>query len=126
MLKARFKKRKVFVQKLTRICFLYLVCPEWKKTFFFPDFFNFSEICIIFAQIYIFWPFSFFKRGSIWREKNLSKIGQWIYISVHKILESQTQISHEKSKFVRGGGTRVSSTLPFSNRDFSHQNLKRC
>ena len=26
--KARFKKRKAFVQKLTRIRFLYLVCPK--------------------------------------------------------------------------------------------------
>ena len=32
-----------------------------KKIDFF-DFFNFSEICVIFAQICIFWPFSFFKR----------------------------------------------------------------
>ena len=28
LLKARFKKRKPFVQKLTRIRFLYLVCPK--------------------------------------------------------------------------------------------------
>ena len=59
MLKARFKKGKdLFKNTYT---FFIFGLPQMKKINFF-DFFNFSEICVIFAQICIFWPFSFFKR----------------------------------------------------------------
>ena len=79
-----------------------------KKNFFFPDFFNFSEICVIFAQICIFWPFSFFKRVLKGVEKYMAGkkfVKNWpmnicFSLSAHKILEPQTQISRKKSKFV--------------------------
>ena len=72
--------------------------PQMKQI----NFFNFSEICVIFAQICIFQHFSFFKgvlngvkkyvTGKILAKNRPINV----HVSAHIILEYQTQISAKK------------------------------
>ena len=94
-----------------------------KKKIFFDFFQFFWHLCNFCPNLHFLDLFHFskgYQKGlkSTWPEKNWQKIDQWLYVLAHKILESQTQISRKKSKFVRG-------EIQFSNPDFSHQILKR-
>ena len=97
-----------------------------KKKFFF-DFFNFSEICVIFAQICIFWPFSFFKRVLKRVKKYMAgkKLANDYMFQLIKFWSPKPKFHAKNQNSLGGGGKPGFPPLPFSNRDFSHQILKR-
>ena len=131
MLKTEFKKRKAFVQEFYEL--KHIIIGQ-----FFTNFFPAMYFLTLFNTLL---KNEKGQKMQIWAK--ITQISEKLKKSKKKIifirgkpniknvdvsiLESQTQISRKKSKFVRGGGGNpgFSPPLPFSNRDFSHQILKR-